>query len=142
MTTPPTPAVPVGDDWAMGDPAGLGDVFQASENIGKLIAFVEPQRTEETTRFGTTEGTRCRYVVILDTGDIFDNTIIWGNLGKSAFGDGMQQIVLGRVTQGEAKAGQNAPYFLDPATDAEKATATEWFTANAVRSPQGRILIG
>lgn len=132
----------VNEDWEFGEPAGLGDQFQAAENIGKLVAFVEPQRVETTTRFGVQQATQCRYVVDITSDLVYDQPIIFGNLSKDAFSNGDAQTVLGVVVQGEPKPGQNPPFYLDPANPEQVAEAKEWFGKNAVKNAQGRILIG
>lgn len=133
------------DDWKVGDPVGLGDVFKAADNIGKLVAFVEPAKTEEVTKFGPQEATKCRYIVVIDSGEngvVYDNSIVWGNLARDAYSDGMEQIIAGRIVQGEAKSGQNPPFFLEAANELEKAQIIAWFESNASRNNAGRILIG
>ena len=131
--------------WSFGDPTGPGDQFNARDHLKHLIAFVQPSRETVTTRFGTDETTRCRYVVCLDgadhAGQVDDNPLVFGNLGQNAWGGGESAIVLGRVDQAAAKAGQSPAFILQPATEEEKATAKAWFDAYASMNAAGHIVI-
>lgn len=130
--------------FSFADPTGGGDQWKAAEHVGRLVAFVEPSRESDIpTKFGTTEATKCAYIVVLDganPGTVFDNPLVFGNISRDAYSNG-EKIVLGRVAIGQAKAGQSAPYILNAATDDDKALADKWFTANASLNPAGRILI-
>lgn len=131
-------------DWQFGDPSGAGDQWKAADHVGRLVAFVEPERKEVDTKFGASEATQCRYIVVLDgdePGTVFDNPLVFGNISRDAYGMGEQKIVLGRVTVGTPKPGQSAPYILDPASDEDKALAGQWFQANAEVNPLGRVVI-
>ena len=130
--------------WKFGDPTGPGDLFNARDHMGRLVAFVQPTREDVSTKFGDDEATRVRYVVILDgddAGKTLDGSLIFGNLGLNAWANGDHAIVLGRINQSEAKPGQNPAYILDPADDAEKDTAKAWFDAYATLNAAGHITI-
>lgn len=130
--------------WNFGNPTGAGDQWKAADHVGKLVAFVEPERKAVDTKFGHQEATACRFIVVFDdagTGTVFDDPIVFGNISKDAFANGMEKIVLGRVAIGQAKAGQSPPYILEVATDADKAVAGAWFDANASTNAAGRILV-
>jgi hypothetical protein len=133
--------------WTFGQPGGPGDQFHTAEHLGHFLAFVQPAREEVTTKFGDDEATRCRYVICLDgkgthpIGLIHDNTLVFGNLGVSAYSNGDHQIVLGWVDQAEAKQGQNPAFILTPASPEDEETARTWFAANASVNAAGNIAI-
>lgn len=131
-------------DWNFGDPTGNGDQWKAADHVGRLVAFVEPDREEVDTKFGSSEATKCRYIVVLDgdePGTVFDNPLVFGNISRDAYSNGTEKIVLGRVAVGAPKAGQSPPYILNPATDEDKKTANAWFSKNAELNAIGRVLI-
>lgn len=131
-------------EWGFGDPSGLGDQFKTADYVGELAAFVEGRRETANTKFGETEVTKCRYVVLLtggEAGTVFDDPIIFGNISKDVLSH-ETKIVLGRIAQGEAKPGKNPPFILNPASDDDKKLAGEWFDANAVVNAVGNVLIG
>lgn len=133
--------------WTFGDPTGPGDLFNARDYMGRLVAFVQPQReTGIQTRYGTSDATRCRYVVVLDgdeetAGTVIDNPLVFGNLGDNAWANGDHAIVLGRIGQADAKPGQNPAYILDPASDEDKAAAKAWFGQYASTNAAGHVVI-
>ena len=134
--------------WTFGDPAGPGDQFNAKEHHHHLVAFVQPAREDVSTKFGDDEATRCRFIVCLDGGDdhegglVHDNALVFGNLGVAAYANGDHAIVLGRVSQSEAKPGQSPAWILDQADPADHVMAKSWFEANAGQNAAGHITIG
>lgn len=131
-------------NWGFGDPS-QGDQFKNAEHLGELVAFVSPSRVMVTTVHGEQESTVCRYIVVLDgpdKGTVFDNSIVFGNLGRDAWSNGSHKVVIGRVAQGQAKPGQSAPFILQPAEADERQVAGKWFDENAAVNPAGEIVIG
>lgn len=128
-----------------GDPAGLGDQWKAADHIGILCAFVDGSREKVDTRFGNDQdATKCRYIIALDgddAGTVYENAILFGNISKDAYSDRGAPIVLGRVTVGQAKKGQNPPFILEAATDEDKQIAAAWFTANTTINDAGRLIV-
>lgn len=127
-----------------GKPAGMGDQWKAADHVGRLCAFVEPSRTTAPTKFGESDATKCTYIVVLDgpdAGTVYDGPMIFGNISKDAYAEGLHKIVLGRVAVGQAKAGQSAPFILNEASEDDTAIAGKWFDANAKINPAGRVLI-
>jgi len=130
--------------WTFGDPSGMGDQWKAKDHVGSLVAFVEPERKEMETKFGTQEATSCRYIVMLsgdEAGMVYDDPVVFGNISRDAYSNGEEKIVLGVVSVGQAKDGQSPPFILDPADDKQKSEAAAWFTQHASLNPAGRILI-
>ena len=126
--------------FTIGDPK-QADQWKAADAVGELVAFVEPRRVEKQTQYGWSEATECAYVVHVDTGEVFDAPIVFGNISKDAYSNGEEKIVLGVVTQGKAKPGQSAPFFLEAADDTQKAAAQAWFETHAELNAEGHIVI-
>lgn len=110
--------------------------FKIAEYVGQLL-LITPKSVEEDvpTSFGEADAVRAD-VVILD-GDSDDvgeehaevlifQRVLQGQL-RPAIGKNM---VLGRLTTGTAKKGQDAPYLLDDPTDKDKKIARAWLKAN------------
>jgi hypothetical protein len=114
-----------------------GDRFTVSEHTGALcLFFVHDIRQSIPTSFGDKEAVACNIHVLegTDAGEIFQDCLIFqggliGSLRRAAGGD----PVLGRIAQGIAKPGQNAPYILSEFTDADAAKAEAYLTERAKR---------
>src|SRR6185437_4455375 len=99
-----------------------GDRLDMKDIVGSLIlVWVRDYREGIVTPFGEKDAVACD-VHVLDGakgGEKFENTLIFGGalIGslRSAAGG---EPVLGRVGQGVSKPGQNAPWVLNPYTDA------------------------
>jgi hypothetical protein len=110
------------------------DLLPLDELIGALLLFVV---YEETDPINTVHGPQTAVradVVVLDgekEGEQFDDSLIFprvlkAQLRRSAGG----MMVVGRLGQGNKKPGQNPPWTLAAATDADKAVATKWVNSN------------
>lgn len=108
-----------------------GDKFEAARHNGHLMLFF-PTRFEENipTRNGAADAVTAK-IVDLDTGEVLDDAKVWGKAMvpqlKGAVPDGM---VLGRLAQGEGKAGNNPPWILHPHTEPDVARAEAYLAAN------------
>jgi len=69
-----------------------------------------------------------------DAGKRYDNTLVFPGVLISQLKSKVGKKVLGRLGTGEKKAGQNAPWKLNTATDTDKATAQRYLTAQATRT--------
>jgi hypothetical protein len=105
-----------------------GDRLDMKDVYGSLVLiWVKDYREGITTPFGEKDAIACD-VHVLDGGkggEKFENTLIFGgaligSLRSAAGGD----PVLGRISQGVSKPGQNAPWIIQPFTDADAALAT------------------
>lgn len=114
-----------------------GDKFNVSEHIGSLcLFFVHDVRQDINTGYGSKEAVACD-VHVLDgpgAGEIAQDTLLFqgaliGSLRSAAGGD----PVLGRIGQGLAKPGQNAPYILSEYTAQDAALAEKYLTERAKR---------
>lgn len=100
-----------------------------ADHRGALL-LVEPLSFEAgiATSFGTTDAVRANVHVIdgPGAGESFDDTLIFPKLLVSQTKNNVGQKVLGRLTQGQAKPGQSAPWLLEAATEADIAKAEAW----------------
>lgn len=108
-----------------------GDKFEAARHNGHLMLFF-PTRFEENipTRNGAADAVTAK-IVDLDTGEVLDDAKVWGKAMvpqlKGAVPDGM---VLGRLAQGEGKAGNNPPWILHPHTEQDAVRGEAYLAAN------------
>jgi hypothetical protein len=105
-----------------------GDRVDFKDLLGCLVLiWAREVRENITTPFGEKDAIAAD-IHVLDGakgGEKFENTLIFGGalIGslRAAVGG---EPVLGRVSQGMSKPGQNAPWILSPFTDADAAVAT------------------
>ena len=106
-----------------------GDKFEPASHNGHLMLFF-PTRFEENipTRNGAADAVTAK-IVDLDSGEVLDDAKVWGKAMvpqlKGAVPDGM---VLGRLGQGDGKAGNNPPWILHPHTEQDAVRA--WLDRN------------
>ncbi len=108
-----------------------GDKFEAARHNGHLLLiFPSAFRAEVPTSKGTSDCVDAK-IVDLDTGEELADAKVWGKAMvpqlKGAVPDGM---VLGRLGQGEGKAGNNPPWILHPHTEQDVARAEAYLAAN------------
>lgn len=73
-------------------------------------------------------------VTVLDgqfAGKEYADALIFPKVMQGQLRSRVGQLVLGRLGQGQAKAGQSAPWKLDPATPADEQIAGQWVTRKA-----------
>lgn len=108
------------------DPSS-SDLLPLDDVLGSLLLLTVYEETDEiNTVHGPQTAVRAD-VVVLDgklEGEKFEDTLIFprvlkSQLRRSAGG----HMVVGRLAQGTKKPGQNPPWTLNAATDADKATA-------------------
>jgi len=116
-------------------PAAGGDKVPVAELVNCLVLiYAREYRTGITTAFGEKDAVACD-VHVLDgpkSGEIFDNALLFqgaliGSLKSAVGGD----PVLARIGVGIGKPGQNAPFVLNPFTDADAAAATAYIARTA-----------
>lgn len=108
-----------------------GDKFEAANHNGHLLLFFPTTfRAAVKTSNGEADCVDTR-IVDLDTGQVLDDAKVWGKAMvpqlKGAVPDGM---VLGRLAQGQGKAGNNPPWILQPHTEQDVYRAEQWLSAN------------
>jgi len=138
-----------GGDFGATDPSDStfdGERWDKEEDLGELVAFVNIDSADVDTEHGPATAAEVDYIVIL-TGDdknkVYENQLVFGAmLAKAIYGaDSINGIVLGRLAQGEAKKGRNAPWLLEPATKKDHTKQEAWFNKYASRKKSGAIRI-
>ncbi len=98
---------------------------------GRLLLFdVTGYETGINTSFGEKDAVRAN-ITVLDgdaKGDGYNDSLVFGMVMISQLKSKQGEKVLGRLGQGEKKAGQNAPWKLAAPTEADKKVAREHLT--------------
>lgn len=105
---------------------------------GRLL-LIEPTSLEAAvnTSLGTKEAVRAN-VTVLDgdeAGTEHNDTLVFPRVLIGQLRSRIGQKVLGRLGQGVAKPGQNAPWLLQEATDADQAVGVQWLNKNSLTTP-------
>jgi hypothetical protein len=119
---------------AVQQPGIGGDKFTAAEHNGALLLFFPSSfRSDIPTQHGTADAVEAR-VVNLDTGQVMENTMIFGRalVGQLKGAAGTGDEVLGRLGQGQNTKG-NPPWMLFSYSEQDYAKYEAWLKAN----PQG-----
>ena len=98
------------------------------------LLLIEPLSFEAgmSTAFGTSDAVRANVHVIdgPGAGESYEDTLIFPKILASQTKNQIGQKVLGRLGQGQAKAGQSAPWLLNEATPEDIAKAEAWVKTN------------
>lgn len=118
-------------------PASAGGGIQWADVKGALVLVeVLSVETGINTAFGATDAVRAN-VAVLDgdkKGEVFNDTLVFPKVLQGQLKSRLNQKVLGRVGQGQAKPGQSAPWLLEEATDADKKVGMDYL-ANGIAAP-------
>ena len=97
------------------------------ENKGALL-LIEPLSVETgiATTFGTADAVKANVSVIDPEGETFNDCLIFPKILQSQVRSQIGSKVLGRLTQGQAKSGQSAPWMLQEATAEDIAKGEAW----------------
>lgn len=108
-----------------------------AEFVDKLFV-VEPLEVEKdiNTQHGTTDAVRANVWVLLGKNktEEFEDTLIFPRVLQSQTRRKIGSIVVGRLTQGEKKKGQNAPWVLAEATPDDLKKASKFLAEQSVGS--------
>lgn len=103
--------------------------------VGKLFV-VEPLEVEHDikTDYGVTDAVRANVWVLLgkDKQEEFEDTLIFPRVLQGQTRRKIGSIVVGRLSQGEAKKGQNPPWQLDVPTDGDLKKASDFLSKRAL----------
>lgn len=113
----PPAAASGGIDW--GTLNGCLLIVQPTEIVNQIA-----------TSFGPSDAVRANVIIVdgPEAGTHYDDTLIFPKVLKSQLTSKVGQTVLGRLGQGQAKPGQNAPWTLNPAGPADEAAAVKVLT--------------
>lgn len=105
---------------------------------GKLL-LIEPMKLEEgvATSFGNKDAIRARVVILdgPDAGTEHEDTLLFPGVLIGQLRPRIGQKVLGRLGQGQAKPGQQPPWKLAEATDADQQIGMAWLAKNSLAAP-------
>jgi hypothetical protein len=115
------------------DPPGSASKIVWKDYLGSLL-LIEVQKIEEKvpTRYGDTDAVRAAIHVLAgpNEGDGLMDALVFPRVLQSQLRGKVGGRVLGRLGQGAAKTGQDAPWKLDDPTEADKQTARAWIAKN------------
>lgn len=102
-----------------------------------LLIDVSSVETAIKTAFGESDAVRANVTIVdgRSAGETYNDTLIFPKVLVSQLRPNVGKKVLGRLGQGQAKSGQSAPWKLDDATDADRATAREFIAKGKTASP-------
>lgn len=119
-------------------PGGAG--IDWNEFSGKLFV-VEPLEVEKNVKtiHGETDAVRANVFVLTGKGkhEEFEDTLIFPRVLQSQTRRQIGDIVVGRLEQGEAKRGQNAPWVFAEATPGDLKKAGEFWASHSLSSASG-----
>jgi hypothetical protein len=108
------------------------------ESLSGRLVLVQPRSIETgiATAFGTAEAVRADVVVLdgTDAGTKYDDALIFPKVLQQQLRGRIDEKVLGRVGQGQAKPGQSAPWILAEATEADIKLGVAWLEKTSVSS--------
>lgn len=110
-------------------PAG-GKLDLGAVNGSLLLIHVHDLEQGIPTQHGPSDAIRAD-VTMLDgpqAGETVEDSLIFPSVLRSQLRSKIGEKVLGRLGQGAAKPGKNAPWVLNPATQADAELATKWLT--------------
>lgn len=103
-----------------------------ADHSGKLLV-IEPLALETgiATTFGTADAVRANVYVLTGPGDSedFEDTLVFPKVLAGQLKRSIGAKVVGRLGQGNAKAGQSAPWLLLEATPDDMEKAQAWLAA-------------
>jgi len=119
--------------------SGGGDRLNLGDLKGALLLFtVHSVERDIQTSFGDSDAVKCD-VAALD-GDhkaqTWQNTLIFPRVLQSQLAPKVGSMVLGRLSQGQAKPGQSAPWTLIDPTDADREIGRKYLAhVEATKAP-------
>ncbi len=116
-----------------------GDKLDYAEHLGRLLLIYPTEAVSQIqTTLGPKDAIRAN-VVVLDgpqAGRLIDDALIFPRVLISQLRSKLGGIVLGRLAQGVAKPGQNAPWTFTAPTDAELAQGQAYLSQQAQKAIQ------
>lgn len=115
---------------------GTSSGIDWADHLGALLLIdVKSHERDITTSLGTKDAISCSVTVVEGAGAPadYEDALVFPKVLIGQLKGRIGRKVLGRLTQGEAKPGQNPPWKLTDATDADVKTATEYLTATAAK---------
>lgn len=118
-------------------PAPPGSGIKWGDHTGALVV-VKVYSVERgiKTDFGPTDAVRADVAVIdgAGVGEVYRDTLVFPKVLRSQLERSVGSMVLGRVTQGVAKANQSPPWMLGEASADDQAKAAAWWAQKQAAS--------
>jgi hypothetical protein len=123
--------------YSFSDPASATGITWADHN--GMLMLIEPTGTREgiVTANGPANAVEAT-VTILDgpaPGTVFADVLVFPRILCSQLRSRIGGMVLGRLSQGQARPGQSAPWTLTAANEAEKASAGAYLAQRPAQAP-------
>ena len=119
------------------NPAAASGIDWSALNGALLLFKVGEQEKGIKTAFGESDAIRCNLSVLdgdqADT--LFDDILVFPKVLQSQLRSKTGELVLGRLGQGEKKAGQDPPWKLADPTDADKVIGRAYLEKNKPAPP-------
>lgn len=120
------------------NPPSTATGIQWDDHKGELLLItVKDQRTGIQTAFGEADAIEAT-VTCLDgahEGTTFNDILIFPKVLQSQLRPSIGGMVLGRLGQGDKKAGQSAPWKLAEPTEDDRKKGLAWLDANPIAPP-------
>lgn len=114
-----------------------GSLIEWKDLLGKLLV-IEPLDVEKDikTVHGTSDAVRANVYALTgpDTSDDYEDTLVFPRVLQGQLRRKVGNLVVGRLTQGEAKRGQDAPWVLAEANEKDLAKAQNFVAKHFVES--------
>lgn len=108
------------------------------KTLHKKLLVIEPLELEKDikTVHGLSDAVRANVYVLTgpDSHEEFEDTLIFPKILQSQTRKQIDKIVVGRLTQGEAKKGQDPPWVLAEANDADLSKARKFLASQMTSS--------
>jgi hypothetical protein len=122
--------------------AGGGDKWDRGAHLDHAHVFIDSAFAVEAveTVHGPAEAVKVEHVACIDCAEVWSDVLVFGAALVPRLA-GAEGIVVGRLGQGLARPGRNAPWTLDDPTEADLAEAEAWLDKYATRLPSGTVVL-
>jgi hypothetical protein len=114
-----------------------GSGIDWNDYLGKLVLF-EPLDHEKdiNTVHGTSDAIRANVYVLLGPGKVeeIEDTLIFQRVMQGQLKRQIGSVVVGRITQGEAKRGQSAPWVISEPNDTDLKRGVDFWNSRTVQA--------
>lgn len=101
--------------------------FDLNDHLGNLVVVI-PQKVDTiNTKFGPSEAVLCDIHVLDGAPGDHEDVLLFGKVLLGQLKTRIGEMVLGRIGQGIAKAGNNPPWVIEAATEQDAKTGEDWY---------------
>jgi hypothetical protein len=130
--------------FKIGPPNPSSGGFDKDRHNDHLLAFVQPRAEQQPSFSDSTKMqtvARSGFVVCVDCGTASADVLWFTSQIVPRLLDTRQDVVVGRLGQGLARAGRSAPWLLDEPTDADLVEVGRFLEKHATRLKSGVIVV-